>query len=233
MNIINKILRKQGYIIKPYPNGDLLRRKKLINHFNIDLILDVGASTGEYALNMRRSGYQGKIISFEPINKSFQELKKRSNKDPLWSSYNYALGEKNGEKNINISINYDSSSLLKISDLHTQTEKRSKVFKKEEIEVNTLDTVFPKIYNEEKNIYLKMDTQGYEKQILDGASKTLSKFKGIQLELSLTELYEGSHNYKVITEYLENKGFNLYSLEPGFYDKFSGQLLQFDGIFFR
>ena len=82
-------------------------------------------------------------------------------------------------------------------------------------------------------IFLKLDTQGYEKNILNGAKESLSKIKGIQIELALKPSYNNAPGYKEIIEILEEFGFTLFSLEEGFEDEKTGQLLEIDAIFFR
>jgi FkbM family methyltransferase len=231
MNIINKILQKRGIIIKRFPEGNLLRRQLLIRHYNIDLVLDVGASVGKYAEILREIGYKEDIISFEPIKKSHQILEKKTQQDSKWLSYNYALGKKNAEQSIYISSNYDSSSLLKISEIHARVQEKSKIIGEEKVIVKKMDDIFPEISKEKKNIYLKLDTQGFEMNILAGAENSLEQIKVLQIELSIFPLYEGSENYQTIISYLEKKGFMLFGIEPGFYDKKSGRLLQFDGLF--
>lgn len=233
-NFLNKYLRKCGIEIKHYPNAELLRRIKLFNHYNIDLVLDVGASVGEYALALRRIGYLKRIVSFEPTKTSFSKLKANSKKDKLWDVFNYALGDVNGSTNINVTENPDSSSLLEISETLISSNAESRFIRSEKIEIKKLDSVFESIFADEKNIFLKLDTQGFEKQILEGAHRLLSEsILGLQVELSIVPLYKGSDDYLSIIRYLKEFNFNLYGIEPGFYDKKTGRLLQFDGIFFK
>ncbi len=82
-------------------------------------------------------------------------------------------------------------------------------------------------------ILLKIDTQGYEEQVLKGADEIISKIKGIHLELSIVPLYEGQILFEEMLNQLKEMGFALYHLSPGFKDYRTGRLLQFDGTFFR
>jgi FkbM family methyltransferase len=182
---------------------------------------------------MRKLGYMGRIVSFEPIEYSFSQLQKTAQSDPLWDVYNYALGNKNMDSSINISENFDSSSILKINDIHKDARRSSNVNASQVIKVKKLDSIYTEIARNEKNIYIKMDTQGYEKFVIEGASSVLCEALGLQIELSLIPLYEESETYDTIISLLERFGFRLYSIEPGFYNKQTGRLLQFDGIFFK
>lgn len=233
-NIVNRITRKYGFSINRYPDRGLQRRINLLKHFNIDLVLDVGASVGEYALTLRRVGYKHRIISFEPIKRSYSLLAKNSSKDDNWAVFNYALGDSNNAIEINISENFDSSSILKMNHVHVDANPKTGFISKEKITIKSLDSVFPTLHNQEKNVFLKIDTQGFEKHVLYGAIETLKKhIIGLQVELSIIPLYDGSTDYLNLIDYLCNLNFRLYGIEPGFFDKKSGRLLQFDGIFFK
>lgn len=82
-------------------------------------------------------------------------------------------------------------------------------------------------------ILLKIDTQGYEEQVLKGANEIISKIKGIHLELSIVPLYEGQMLFEEMLNKLKEMGFALYHLSPGFQDSRTGRLLQVNGTFFR
>lgn len=82
-------------------------------------------------------------------------------------------------------------------------------------------------------VFLKIDVQGFEKNIIEGASLVLQKIKGIQIEMSLAELYEQEMLFFEMSNLLTGFGFKLYSLENGFYNLYTGQLLQVDRIFFK
>jgi hypothetical protein len=80
---------------------------------------------------------------------------------------------------------------------------------------------------------LKIDTQGFEKQVIDGAANSLKHITGIQLEMSLLELYSGEMLFSEMINYIQDRGFSLYSLENGYVETSTSRLLQVDGIFFR
>jgi FkbM family methyltransferase len=226
-------LARRGYEIKSYPSTDLKRRMSLVNHFKINKVFDIGASTGNYALTMRKFGFEGEIISFEPLSKSFNILKQNANNDKNWKAINIALGNSDEETYINIAGNFDSSSLLEMLPDHLNSAPESLYLGKEKIKINKLDTIFNKYYKKDDCVYIKIDTQGFEKQVLEGAEKSLTTIKGLQLEMSIIPLYEGGILFLEMISFLNSNGFDLYSIENGFYDKDTGQLLQFDGIFFK
>ena len=86
--------------------------------------------------------------------------------------------------------------------------------------------------NDEKT-FVKIDTQGFETEVLKGLSKNLQNVLGVQLELSIVPAYEGITLYKTFFDFFEENGFSLWSLIPGFTNVSTGQMIQFDGIFVR
>lgn len=230
---INGVLHKFGAQVTRYPGGSVKRRIMLVNYFGINKILDVGANSGQFALEMRSIGFKGKIISFEPLSVVFRELEKNSYHDENWTAVNCALGDDDTEAAINVAGNINSSSLLSMHQNHEKSSPGSKFIGKEKITIKKLDSIFHDYYEKNDSVYLKLDTQGFEKRTLEGAEKSLEYIKGIQIEMSLVPLYEGSLLFSEMKLLLEKKGFELYSLESGFTDPESGRLLQVDGIFFK
>lgn len=228
---IQNTLQSFGIQIKRYPETDFKRRLQIMEHLKIDTLLDVGANIGYYALDVRKLGYKNKIISFEPLSNAYKQLEKYAEKDNNWLTYNLALGNEDKSDIINVSKNSVSSSLLNILDVHTENAPESKYTETQDIEIKKLDTIFNEICKTSKRIMLKIDTQGYEKNVIDGAINSLKNIAVLQLEMSIVPLYENELLFTEMIEYLKNKGFELFSLENGFASPTSGQLLQVDGIF--
>jgi FkbM family methyltransferase len=230
--LVNNLLNRLGFPpVHKYPIERLKRRKAIFDHYKIDLLYDIGANIGEYSMIMRKIGYDKRIVSFEPLSSAFRNLVKVQSADEQWDAYNFALGDFDGVTEINISENSVSSSILPVSQLHIDIDEGTKVIGKEKVEVRKLDSIFDETYKGEKSIFLKIDTQGFEKKVLEGGKETLKKVSGIQMELSIVPLYNEHENYIDMIRYAEDYGFTLSGLEPGFYDKTSGKILQFDGIF--
>jgi FkbM family methyltransferase len=206
---------------------------KILSFHKINLVLDVGAYTGTYAQSLRRFGYKKKIISFEPIRESYDDLIINSSKDEKWNIHErVAIGNDTGLIKINISKKKDSSSILKIKKNHIRLEPESKIVKSENVKMIKLDKIIKKYVNK-NNIYLKIDTQGYEYPVLLGSGNFLKKIKVIQLELSLHKLYEGQESWEKILKYLEKFNFKIWNIIPGFKNKEIGQLMQFDVIAYK
>ena len=210
---------------------DLLRRVKIINTFQVDVLLDVGANNGNYATTMRNVGFSKKIISFEPQKKAFDELQKISEGDNLWQVNHFALGNEDGNSVINIAGNSLSSSILEMLPKHSDTAPESIYVEKENITIKKLDTIFNSIVSANDIVMLKIDTQGFEKNVLDGAENALKNISIIQLEMSIVPLYKNEILMLDMIKHLDEIGFQLFSIENGFSDPSTGQLLQADGVF--
>lgn len=233
LKIKHKFNALTGLEIVKYPTPELDRRIKLLQHYNIDVIIDIGANIGQYGSEMRNIGYKGRIISFEPTSEAFEKLSKTSKNDSNWEIHHSSLGERDGKTTINISKNSVSSSLLESLPELTESAPNASFVKKEEIDIKKLDSIFDTLNINDKNIYLKIDTQGYESLVLDGAKESLKKISGIQLEMALIPSYDGGITFQEMTTKLNNLGFKLVTVESGFYDKISGKLMEVDGVFYK
>lgn len=223
-DFIRDLIRKLGFDIHYFGRSIILK------DLNIDLVLDVGANEGQYAKSMRRIGYEGRIISFEPLKVAFLKLQKASSSDHLWIVNNYALGNENINSSINISSNSYSSSIMEMTNFHKSASKESAYIDKQNIEIKTLDSIFAGLSKGALNILLKIDTQGFEKNVLLGSLQSLSSLSAIQLEVSMVELYQGEDIFLEIINFLDSINFKVVSIEPGFFDKKTGFMLQCDLI---
>jgi FkbM family methyltransferase len=233
--LIRKFVQRAGYdIVGHRPLSDPARRRsKLLETYEIETVIDVGANVGNFGIELRTNGFDGKIISFEPLTTAFSELKEKAEYDDHWEVVNIALGDKNEKTVINIAENSLSSSIQDMLPLHKEAAPESKYIGKEKVEVKKLDSVFGEFCSTEENILLKIDTQGFEKKVLDGARESLEAIDTIQLEMSLTPLYKNETLFLNMIRYLNNKAYSLVDLEHVFFEKETGRLLQVDGIFHR
>jgi FkbM family methyltransferase len=197
------------------------------------MILDVGANEGQFALSMRKLGYLGNIRSFEPLSKTYEILKLNAKDDQKWDTFNFGFGNKDAEEFINVSENTVSSSLLDILPDHLKEETTSRVIARERIRLKRLDTFFGEYDLNANSIFLKLDVQGYEKFVLEGAITSLNNIGLIQAEMSLVPLYSGECLLNEMIENMNRLGYKLYNLVSGFNNFESGQLFQVDGIFAR
>lgn len=234
--LIRNGIRKLGYDISGYPrlSEATFRKKLFFESMEFDTVLDIGANKGQFAEYLRKQiKFKKTILSFEPLSSAFSVLSKKALKDPHWHAFNFALGDINSKKEINISGNSHSSSLLDMLPKHLDSAPDSKFIDKEWVEIKTLDSLKGKISELKGNVFLKIDTQGFEKQVLTGAKTSLEFINSIQLEVSLVPLYHGEPIFQEVHDLLTKLGYSLIDLEYGFCDPTTGQLLQIDGIFQR
>ena len=216
-----------------YPVAEHRKIIELLNFYNIDLVLDVGANEGQYAGYLRSIGYNNQIVSFEPLTSAFTLLNAQCANDKKRSCIKIALGDKDEVATINISGNSQSSSFLKMNEAHLDAAPESKYLNSEEVIVKKLDSIYKDVTGDAKNIFLKLDVQGFEKKVLKGAEKSLIEIKGLQVEMSFEELYDGEMLFSDMISYLKYRGFYLCALKNGFHDAHSKKLLQADGLFFK
>jgi len=235
-NYINKVLSLANlYLQKRNPGVDPTEQLVTsLNHFNINYVIDIGANVGQFSVEILDNGFKGEIISFEPLTSAYSELVKNSKKYNNWTIYpKSAIGNTDGEIEINISNNSVSSSILNISKKHIDASNESRYIGIEKVRIHKLDSLFSIEQLKDKNIFIKIDTQGFEWQVLEGASNILEDTKGLLCELSFDKLYEGQHLWQEIITKLEQYNFKLWSLQYGLTDKTTGQTLQCDAIFYK
>ena len=231
---LKKIARKYGYDILHLPTDSLVRQRlDLLKQYDINLIFDIGANVGQYAQKMREMGYQGEIVSFEPLPGEFQQLKKKAEGDFRWKAAEFALGNFNGTAEIHVAQNSYSSSILDILPVHVESAPDSVYVGTKTIKVRRLDDVIDQYFLPGQNIFVKIDTQGFERQVFEGSMASLSKIKGFQMELSIVPLYEGETLMQEMVDLLRSYGFKLKLIEGGHRNYETGELLQVEGYFYR
>jgi FkbM family methyltransferase len=204
---------------------------ELIKDNNINLVLDVGANVGQFSLDLRKAGYEGKIISFEPIRECYEHL--FSIADNNWQIMNYALGDTESTQDINVSKKSVFSSILETSNFgKTQFSESIETIEKQSIQVYKLDKILPNIIDNFENIkiFMKLDTQGYDTKVLNGATKTLNCVYALQTEVSCKAIYKDTPAHHETLKYLSDLGFNITGVFPLSHDDQSMELLEFDCV---
>jgi FkbM family methyltransferase len=209
------------------------RRIKLLSNHDISVVFDVGANHGQYANKLREAGYRGRIVSFEPLTTAYKILASNASNDPNWQTVNAALGNYDGKAIINISENSESSSVLDMLPAHLQNNPNSRYIGSEEITVYRLDSIISQYGVDRDNIYLKIDAQGYDGKVIEGAESSLNSVIGLEIECSLIPLYQDDLLLNDMLSIMSIKGYILMSVEPVFINYCTGQVLQIDCIFFR
>jgi FkbM family methyltransferase len=135
-----------------------LRRTRLTQWRNINLVVDVGASSGQFARRLRGAGYSGRIVSIEPTASPFRLLQDAVRQDPLWECHRTALGAQPGVAEMQITRDSVSSSLLKPTRRHVSVTPGAKPVGTETIAVTTLDALCDRIMHAQDCVYVKKST---------------------------------------------------------------------------
>jgi FkbM family methyltransferase len=210
------------------------RLSKMLRQHDVTLVLDVGANVGQFARAMRAAGYRERLISFEPLSTAHWQLLRSSKGDPKWEvAPRVAIGDHEGEIELFVAGNSVSSSALAMLQSHVDAAPDSACVSRERVRVSCLDTMAAQYWDPGDVPFLKIDTQGYEDRVLNGATNVLETVRGLQLEASLVPLYDGQQLFDVLLERLRGLGFAIWAIWPGFHDPQSGRMLQVDITFFR
>ena len=198
----------------------------------VTLVLDVGANTGQTGLELRGAGYMGRIVSFEPVAASRAELAKVL--DERWEmAPPMALGERRGEATVKVSEATDMSSIRAAAPALLEALPRTRVLREETVPLERLDAVFDRFARPDDVVFLKIDTQGFEREVLEGARGVMDRIAGLQMEMSLLPLYEGERLLIDHLIALRELGFEPWLLLPVTFSRRLARQLQVDGVFFR
>jgi FkbM family methyltransferase len=210
--------------------------KRLFDLLQVDCVLDVGANLGQYRDFLRDEiGFQGPIVSFEPIPSHVRELLKRAESDRNWMVQGCALGATIGEARFNVMRASQFSSFLAPDHGVVKCfEGENQIEEQVAVPIKTLDEVFPEIERRFncRSVYLKLDTQGYDLEVLKGAAAALAKVRALQTEASVKPIYKGMPDYATALSTLEGFGFELSGIFPNNSGHFPS-LIEFDAVMIR
>ena len=228
------LYRATGFDVRHFDfmHAPIARRMALLKHYGVNTVFDVGANEGQYASELRRYGYNERIVSFEPLPAEYEVLRQRAAADPLWETVNTALGDEPGTADIHVGRFRQCSSLLEVVPDYALRDEASQQVATETIEVDTLDRAAARLLRPSDRLFVKADVQGFEQHVIKGASQTLPQIVGFQLELSFEPVYEGTPLFAEMVAYMRDKGFALRSIEPVNCSPI-GAFVQVDGLFFR
>lgn len=171
----------------------------------VDLVVDVGANEGQFARKLRWQGYDGPILSFEPISSVFETLSGHVAKDRLWDARRLAIGAEQGEAEINVALASDLSSMKPVSQFGLGWDARVETVKVEKVKVARLDDELRGVPG--RRLFLKIDTQGFEREVMQGAPETLERCVGLMLELPVEHIYDDMWSFGQALNHLDALGF--------------------------
>lgn len=226
-----------GYAIVPLPlEGSLgAHLAALFAHLDINCVIDVGAHVGEYGLFLRRLGFRGHIVSFEPAASSFDALSEVCARDANWAAHQLALGADDGTVALHITRRPEFSSIRAMRPECSEVFGPSATVERvETVEMRRLSSLFVPCTAAipEPRVYLKMDTQGYDLEVLEGAGPSLDAVLALQSEVSVKPLYHDMPDYAVSIARLTALGFDLTGLFPVSRDR-ELRMIEFDCVMRR
>jgi FkbM family methyltransferase len=212
------------------PMSAAARRAVLLE--NVDVVIDAGANTGQYARWLRGLGYRGRIASLEPVQGTFVELSRACEGDAEWACRRVALGDHDGTAEILVTSDSTGSSLFRKAEIHKRLLAGNDWIATEQVELRCLPSLWPDLVTETDRVYLKLDIEGAELAVLQSAAELLPRVCLIELELHVIEMYEGAATVEAVLPFVFEHGFSLVSLEHnGGDDRATGRMLMLDGIF--
>ena len=234
-----KLALSTGFYLKPRRFSPLssenYRTAKILKTLQIDNVLDVGANTGQFAESLLDYGYAGRIVSFEPTSLARTILIKNAEGSKNWEvAHKFALGNHSGNLNIYLSQDSQFNSAKQIDQRFTAHFKESAVMDTEEVELRTLDSLIGEYYETDTNIFLKIDTQGFEKEVLEGATELIKHVKGVKIEVPLQFIYKNvDWGLTQIVSFFDERGFACASISEISANKKSGFVQEVDAIFVK
>lgn len=237
-NAVRSAVNRIGFDVVRLRNSHADLGTHLMNVFannQIDCVLDVGANAGQYGRALRELGFAGQIESFEPVSGVFRRLQAEAAGDALWHCHQLALGDQDERKTINVFESTVFSSFLDASDYSKGVWKSLDRAHPEEVQVARLDTIFASIVARTgaRRFYLKMDTQGFDKNVFDGAKGVLQSIYAIQSEVSLIPVYKAMPPaYEVLSQY-HAAGFLISGMYPINRDEKTLAVVEYDCVMVR
>lgn len=200
----------------------------------VSLVFDVGADTGQYGREVRALGYRGRIVSFEPASVAHATLKKGVARDPRWIvAPRTAIGSEEGVITINPPANSAAMRVPAGSRPLPSLEVNSVLSREEQVPLATLNSLAPAHIKRGDVVYLKIDVEGFEYEVLHGADNILNALCGVQLKLSPVPPSQGGKPFRFMLDFMASQGFEIHSLSSASAGNAAGRAIQFDAIFTR
>ena len=207
---------------------------ELLSLYGVNCVVDVGANRGQYGHRLRRTGFQGHIVSFEPVPETFAELRDAAARDPRWTAYPYALGREDTSAPMNV-VPGTLSSLLAPTEFGSARYARLREPTRQQVPVRRLDGILDEVLAgvPSPRPFLKLDTQGYDLEAFAGLGDRSRDFVAMQSEVAVVEIYAGMPRMPEALAVYEVAGFEITGLFPVSREARTGRVLEFDCVMAR
>jgi len=193
-------------------------------------IIDVGANVGQFTVACTKIFPGVSIHSFEPLPGCVQQMQRNVVGLDGVRVYPLALGEASGEVMMHVNSHSHSSSILALGERHRRAFPNAREIGDIKVKISTLDLEM-KPMSFERPVLLKLDVQGYEPQVLEGAIETLKRVDYVLLEASFRPMYKGEKTFMDIARTMESYGFQFLRPVDWLSGPRSGEILQIDALF--
>ena len=207
---------------------------QLLRMYRVNCVLDVGANRGQYARRLRRAGYRGHIVSFEPVPDTFAELQAAASADARWTVHQCAVGDYDGHISINV-VPGTMSSVLEPTPFGASRYAQLRAPTRAEVPIRRLDGLLDEVLAPvpDPRPYLKLDTQGYDLQAFAGLGERVREFVGMQSEVAIMQIYDGVPRMPEAVATYEAAGFAITGLLPVSRQSATGRVLEYDCVMVR
>ena len=207
----------------------------VFDQLGVNCVLDVGANVGQYAQRLRAAGYTGRIVSFEPLAEFAEQLRSAAAGDPSWIVCQYALGDPDETAKINATPGRTLSSLLPASEFGKEWRKTLRAPVSETVRVRRLDSVLDEVLADldDPRIFLKLDTQGFDLNVIRGARERLGDISGLQSEVACLPIYEQMPQLEEQLAEYRAAGFDIVGMYPVGRHVATGRVIEFDVVMVR
>lgn len=237
---LDRLVRRRGVRLVREPSLGLIAGdvylSRLMREFAFDFVFDVGANAGQYASKLRTDvGYSGHILSIEPIPELIACLQATFAGDREWSCMACALDHAETVAEFNVMEGSQFSSLLPAkADFAGSFKGMTRIARRIQVPVRRFDTVFRETQQQHRfsKPFLKLDTQGTELRILEGAMDVLPQIPAIELEISFATIYDNAPDFHQVFQFMAAAGYELSGLFPNNYGHFP-RLMEMDAVFVR
>jgi FkbM family methyltransferase len=196
IGVVQTVLHRAGIHLSRYP----LRTEyeNVLHDFlvglGVECIVDVGANVGHYGAMLRGIGFSGRLVSFEPASATFERLSQRAAPDPKWETWRMALGASEGEMPMRIFPGHENSTLAEVADFgHEWLPSAFRHERIEQVSLRRLDSLLEDGFVDTSiPTLLKLDTEGYDWQVIEGAGTRVSEFVGLQTELMVQPIWKNT-----------------------------------------
>ena len=220
LSIANRCIRPFGVELSGHPNPTTLawHLKTIVEYLSVNCVLDVGANRGQFADGLRRLGYRNWIVSFEPVPDAYVALSGRFGSDDRWRGFQIALGDRDevrpfhiagGDAQASSFLDFNEAGPARWGSDHTVQETVS-------LHVRRLDEMWNDCVRDidSPRVFLKLDCQGFDLNVVEGAGERLQHVVAIQSELALEHFYDGMTEFTDAVGVYEKLGFDAVGFFP-------------------